>query len=414
MAEEDFSTFNMELLALVAPVLQKQLRGEMLSGEEWLLLEEWKNRSAANAALAERLENPAAVQDMLKTWHDIEKNRELNKQRGISKIKALAFDTINTNPAMRPLPRRLLRYAAAIIFLLGTGAFWWTFHKNNNQELGGNKPPGTAIIGPGHNGAILTLADGSKVVLDSMGNGVVATQYGAKVSLYNGQLAYDPVNSSATGSLIYNTVTTPKGREFRLQLPDGSKVWLNAASTVRYPTTFTDKERRVELEGEAYFEVAKNASRPFIVKLNDATAVEVLGTSFNINAYKNETAIKTTLLEGAVRLQAYQQVQTLTPGQQASISLARQQMKVISNVDIDHVMAWKNGLFDFNDASLEEVMRQLERWYDIEVIYEKGIPAIRFGGEINKKNSLQDVLQILESSNVHYRLEEGRKLVVVP
>ncbi|PUZ20991.1 DUF4974 domain-containing protein [Chitinophaga costaii] len=404
----------MELLALVAPVLQKQLRGEMLSGEEWLLLEEWKNRSAANAALAERLENPAAVQDMLKTWHDIEKNRELNKQRGISKIKALAFDTINTNPAMRPLPRRLLRYAAAIIFLLGTGAFWWTFHKNNNQELGGNKPPGTAIIGPGHNGAILTLADGSKVVLDSMGNGVVATQYGAKVSLYNGQLAYDPVNSSATGSLIYNTVTTPKGREFRLQLPDGSKVWLNAASTVRYPTTFTDKERRVELEGEAYFEVAKNASRPFIVKLNDATAVEVLGTSFNINAYKNETAIKTTLLEGAVRLQAYQQVQTLTPGQQASISLARQQMKVISNVDIDHVMAWKNGLFDFNDASLEEVMRQLERWYDIEVIYEKGIPAIRFGGEINKKNSLQDVLQILESSNVHYRLEEGRKLVVVP
>lgn len=409
MAKEDFPDINTELPDPVVPLLQKLLAGESISSEDLLLLEEWKSRSAYNKALFERLENPAAVQEMLKTWHGIEKNRELNKQRGMSRVSGLT----NTTPApihrLHFLRRGFFRYAAAIILLLGIGAYLWTTNKKTNTPA----LVKTDVIAPGREGAVLTLADGSKMVLDSLGNGVVANQQGVQVLLQNGQLAYDP-SGGTSGETVYNTISTPNGRQFKLLLPDGSKVWLNAASSIKFPTAFAGKERRIELEGEAYFEVAKNADMPFRVTMRDATEVEVLGTSFNINAYRNEAAIRTTLLTGAVRLNAFNQSQTLKPGQQAVIKPSKEQLEVVQSADLDQVMAWKNGLFNFDDASLEEVMRQLERWYDIDVTYAKGVPSIRFGGEINRQNTLQDVLQILEKSNVHFRQEEGRKLVVIP
>lgn len=406
MAKEDSPIINTELLDPVAPLLQKLLIGETLSGEELALLEAWKDRSEENKALFERLENPAAVQEMLKTWHGIEKNRELNKQRAMNRISELVSTPTPAVHQVHFLRRRPFRYAAAVLLLLSAGTYFWAI---NNK--GTDQPPAsaTAVIEPGREGAILTLADGSKVVLDSLGNGLVANQSGVQVVLQNGQLAYD----GSSRETAFNTITTPKGRQFRLQLPDGSKVWLNAASAIKYPTAFTGRERLVELEGEAYFEVAKNAAKPFKITARDAT-VEVLGTSFNVNAYRNESVIRTTLLDGAVRLSAYQQSQTLKPGQQALAKPAGEQLEVVNDADLDKVMAWKNGLFNFEDASLEEVMRQLERWYDIEVTYAKGIPPIRFGGEINRQNTLQDVLQILEKSNVHFRFEESRKLVVIP
>jgi len=397
---------NTELLDPVAPLLQKLLVGETLSGEELALLEAWKNRSEENRALFERLGNPAAVQQMLKAWHEIEKKRELNKQRAMSRINDMVSTPAPAVHQVHFLRRRPFRYAAAALLLLSAGTYFWTVNNKGTDQPAGKS---ATIIAPGREGAVLTLADGSKVVLDSLNNGVVANQSGVQVVLQNGQLAYD----GSSKEIAFNTITTPKGRQFRLQLPDGSKVWLNAASAIKYPTAFTGKERLVELEGEAYFEVAKNAAMPFKVSARDAT-VEVLGTSFNVNAYRNESVIKTTLLDGAVRLNAYQQSQTLKPGQQAVAKPAREQLEVVNNADIDKVMAWKNGLFNFEDASLEEVMRQLERWYDIEVTYAKGIPPIRFGGEINRQNTLQDVLQILEKSNVHFRFEESRKLVVIP
>lgn len=408
MAKEDFPFINMELPDPVAPLLQKMLNGELLSGEEQRLLEEWKGRSEENKTLFERLGNPVAVHEMLKAWHEIEKNRELSKQRGMNRIQELLNKPAPPVHQVHFLRRRPFRYAAAVLLLLSAGTYFWTTNNKKQQLADGNKP--SRVIAPGREGAILTLADGSQVVLDSLGNGVVANQSGVQVLLQNGQLAYD----GSSKETAYNTITTPKGRQFRLQLPDGSKVWLNAASSVKYPTTFTGRERRVELEGEAYFEVAQNANLPFKVKVGDATEVEVLGTSFNINSYPDEAAIRTTLLDGAVRLNAYRQSQTLKPGQQAVVKPAKAQLDIVNNTDLDKVMAWKNGLFNFDDASLEEVMRQLERWYDIEVTYAKGIPAIRFGGEINRQNTLQDVLQILEKSNVHFRFEDSRKLVVIP
>ena len=298
-----------------------------------------------------------------------------------------------------------------------------------------NSKPLPSEILPGREGAILTLANGLQVVLDSLGNGVIAAQYGSRVVLQNGQLAYDPTGE-ATGKMMYNTMTTPKGRQFSLVLPDGTKVWLNAASSLRYPTVFPGNERRVEVNGEAYFEVAKESARPFFVIINNKATVQVLGTSFNVNAYEDEASINTTLLEGSVKvavtpsagmlLPAVQSAVLLMPGQQAQIapvsgrsantnrSPGRAGIKLIKNADINKVMAWKNGAFNFDGVSLEEMMRQLERWYDIQVVYENGVPDIHFVGEMSRGVTLKGLIKGLEASEVHFRIEEGRRLVVMP
>ncbi|SIN68394.1 FecR family protein [Chitinophaga niabensis] len=309
---------------------------------------------------------------------------------------------------IRFLPRRRLSWAAAsIILLLAAGAYFRTTQKKNMPQ-----PAIATVISPGKQGAILTLADGSQVVLDSLGNGVVAKQNGASIVLMNGQLAYDPAEN-ASGEIVFNTISTPKGRQFQVTLPDGTRVWLNAASSLRYPTAFAGKEREVEITGEAYFEVAKNAQMPFMVSVNNKAGIQVLGTHFNVNAYKNENAIATTLLEGSVRVAQYGTTSgnvILQPGQQAQITGASG-IKVIENANIDKVIAWKNGLFHFEGTSLAEIMRQLERWYDIEVVYEKGIPDIEFEGEMTKDVSLNGLLVMLGKTELHFRIE-GRKLIV--
>lgn len=324
----------------------------------------------------------------------------------------LATETKQPARLVSLLSRKWVRYAAAVFILAGLGLFYLLQPKtaSNAQQVAEQNVVND--VAPGKNGAILTLIDGSTVVLDSLGNGWLTTQSGTKVQLVNGQLVYE-AGAAPPVAVGYNTMTTPKGRQFQLVLPDGSKVWLNAASSIRYPIVFNGAERRVEITGEAYFEVAHHASKPFRVQVNNETEIEVLGTHFNINAYDNEESINTTLLEGAVRIKNNKQRIVLTPGQQAQVS-GRQAIKVVDDVDVDKVMAWKNGVFNFNDASLQEVMRQLERWYDIEVVYEKDVPPLEFYGKMGKDLSLTAVLSGLEKSNVHFRLEEGRRLVVLP
>lgn len=309
-----------------------------------------------------------------------------------------------------PTPVHFLRkwgWAAAILLVLGTGIYFWTTGNKSNVSQVATAKPGE--IAPGRDGAILTLADGSQVVLDSLGNGVIAVQNGAQAVIRNGKLEYD-VTGVMPREMVYNTIATPKGRQFSLLLPDGSRVWLNAASSIRFPTRFIGQERCVNISGEAYFEVAKNAAMPFRVSLNNGTNIEVLGTHFNVQAYEDEHSIYTTLLEGRVKTGGL----VLAPGQQAQMSRRNPgNVKRVSEVDIDNVMAWKNGLFNFNGASLQQVMKQLERWYNIEVVYEKGVPNIGFGGKMTKSISLNGVLIALEKSEVHFRLE-GRKLIVMP
>lgn len=344
-------------------------------------------------------------------------NLEVSKDLAFEKLMQRLSDPIREEKPLKTLAGRRWYWAAAAILLLSvSGVYWWL-----------TKAPATGIVQepankqqqeilPGKNGAVLTLADGRQVVLDSVGNGLVATQGGGQVVLQNGQLSYSGAGS-ATAATEYNTMQTPKGRQFNLRLPDGTVVWLNAASTLRYPVAFSGKERRVEIKGEAYFEVAQNRQQPFIVSINERAELEVLGTSFNVNAYDNEASIRTALVEGSVRVDGNtnrpeKNAVVLKPGQMARIQGADKIS--VERFDTDKVLAWKNGAFNFNGASLEEIMRQLERWYDIEVEYEKGVPDIRLGGELSRDVSLADLLKGLKESELHFRIESGRRLVILP
>ena len=321
--------------------------------------------------------------------------------------------------------RRNAAIAASLLILLAIGGYFWLRHRDP-PAIVSSKQKLLPEIGPGREGAVLTLADGRNVLLDSMGNGNVATQNGARIELQNGQLAYHPDGEPAK-DIVYNTMTTPKGRQFSLLLPDGSRVWLNAASSLRFPTTFSGNMRRVEVTGEAFFEVVPNTSQPFQVNIVNQAVVEVLGTSFNVNAYTNEAVIDMTLLEGAVRVspagkdkKTVQQDRSvkavvLKPGQQARLFTGQQTpaMKVTDDADMDKVMAWKNGLFNFNGLSFGEIMRQLERWYDIKVVYENDIvPHKRLAGEMTRGVSLNGLLKQLGEMGVRYKLNNRTLLIL--
>ena len=311
-------------------------------------------------------------------------------------------------------------WAAAAILIIGSGAYYWLATQHHNHELTSGNPPVQNEIAPGGDKAVLTLSDGTTIHLDSASNGAIAQQGNASiVKLANGQITYN-LKGAATGGIMMNTMRTPRGGQYQLTLPDGTQVWLNAASSITYPAVFAGKERKVTISGEAYFEVVKHSEHPFIVDVEGKSSVEVLGTHFNVNSYADESAIKTTLLEGSVkvtpgtaeRIGSPSGAVVLRPGQQAQID--QQRLSVLNNVNIDKVMAWKNGLFNFEDASLAEVMRQLARWYNVEVIYEKGIPDIRFEGEISRNINLSNLLKVLARAEVKFRIEEGRRLVVLP
>jgi ferric-dicitrate binding protein FerR (iron transport regulator) len=245
----------------------------------------------------------------------------------------------------------------------------------------------------------------------------------------DGLLVYERPGMStgdAQPTLSYHTLFIPRGQHYQVVLPDGSKVWLNAASSLRFPSAFTTKQRKVELNGEAYFEVAKDASKPFQVYVSTlgssqkGTLVEVLGTHFNINAYDNEQVLKTTLLEGSVKVTPLQasgitphQSRLLLPGQQAQIfsNSETQQSVKVHTVDVEAEVAWKNNLFNFHLADIKTIMRQMARWYDVEVVYEGAVPVRSFSGKINRNTNLNTVLKILEQSGIHFRVE-GKRIIV--
>jgi ferric-dicitrate binding protein FerR (iron transport regulator) len=271
----------------------------------------------------------------------------------------------------------------------------------------------TKDIAPGTDKAILTLSDGSKIVLDSTGKGIIALQGSTRIEkTANGRLAYNGVANNEINekpeAIVFNTLTTPPAAQFQVVLPDGSRVWLNNASSLRYPTAFAGKNREVELTGEAYFEIAKDAVHPFKVRANDM-AVDVLGTSFNVMAYTNEGAIKTTLLSGGVRVSRGNEHSILKPGEQAQLTASS--LKVTNEVNLDAVVAWKNGFFNFDNADIPAVMRQIGRWYDVEVSYEGAMPTRSFGGKMNRNLHLSEVMEVLKTSDINCRIE-GRKLIV--
>jgi ferric-dicitrate binding protein FerR (iron transport regulator) len=258
-------------------------------------------------------------------------------------------------------------------------------------------------VAPGGNKALLTLADGQTIVLDSAANGTLATDGGATITkTAGGKIAYTTGNGQPNSAVVYNTMTTPRGGQYQLALPDGSSVWLNAASSITYPTVFSGSSRIVRITGEAYFEVAHNASKPFIVE-TPTERVTVLGTHFNVNSYTDEPATKVSLLEGSVKIGA----QVLRPGQ-AYVNGKVQSTNVTQDV------AWTKGVFDFHRVPLAQAMRQLSKWYAVDVVYEQGVPDIVFGGSMGRDLNLSQVLSFLEKAGVHFRLTDHRQLIVTP
>ena len=302
--------------------------------------------------------------------------------------------------------------ASSVALIIGIGAYYWYQHMQGKRPV--DMVQSTTRVQPGQNGALLTLSNGSQVLLDTLQNGRIVLQGGVVARIRNGILLYE-----GTGSEVqYNTISTPKGRQFQLQLSDGTNVWLNAESSIRYPVTFAGNERLVRIIGEVFLEVAQNPSIPFRVDVNGSTWLEVLGTSFNVNAYENEGAIRTTLQEGSLRVVGdrfnghLQKV--LSPGQQALTTKGNADIRVFDDVNAASVTAWKDGVFDFNNVPLEEAMRQLARWYDIEVVYQQPVPKVQLGGTIKRSLPFADVLYFLGKVGLHYKLEGNRRLIVLP
>lgn len=313
--------------------------------------------------------------------------------------------------------------AAAAVLLLMVGGFW--LYESRKPEMGSRESasamPRKDVL-PGHNGAVLTLSNGQKIVLDSAGNGQLAKDANVAVIKKDGEIIY----RGKTNEIVYNTISTAKGRQWQLTLPDGTKVWLNAASSIQYPLSFTGSERKVEITGEAYFEVVHNAKMPFRVYINtpsgDGGIIEDIGTHFNVNAYSDESNIKTTLLEGSVRVSTGHHSSlvnpnsslTLLPGEQAQVNAKAKSVKLVKDADVMQAVAWKNGVFAFTDANLPAVMRQLSRWYNVEVEYAGAIPSGEFSGKIGKNLTLAQVLKGLTSTRVNFRIENSNKIIILP
>lgn len=302
--------------------------------------------------------------------------------------------------------------AAAILVILTAGIV--LFDYKSNTSIKNEVLTNVNKIRPGSNKAILTLSDGSKIELTGTANGSIANQSGVSITkTKDGEIVYTVTNGTGKKAVaVYNNISTPKGGKYELTLPDGTKVWLNAASSLKYPTYFAGKDRKVELEGEAYFEVKKNQKMPFLVRANGAT-VEVLGTHFNMKAYHDEDVLKTTLLEGAVRLRGKNSVAVLAPGQQALLYYKGDDINV-RQVKTAEAVAWKDGYFIFKETNLRDIMNQISRWYDVEIEYQCDTRDKSFGGIYSKDKDINELLKGLELTKlVHFKIE-GRRIVVTP
>lgn len=299
--------------------------------------------------------------------------------------------------------------AIAAMLVIAGGLYLYTKpqHKPGkiNTLVKNDLPPGT-------NKAVLTLSNGSKINLDTAGNGILAKQGNISVEKYNkGKVTYTANNNNAGVKPVFNTITTPKGGQYQVVLPDGTKAWLNAASYITFPTVFEGGKRDVEIGGEVYFEVAKNKEKPFSVTCA-GQKLTVLGTHFNVNAYAEEAAVKTTLLEGSVKISNGADNVILKPGQQSLITTGSEnKIQVFSTVDLDEVVAWKNGFFQFNRADIRTIMNQISRWYNVDVEISGKLPDGHYRGNISRNVNLSKVLKVMELSGIHFTIE-GRKIIV--
>lgn len=377
-----------------------------MTDEEYLILFEKCQANTATAAERARFEAYLAAAELPDLpWNEASMGAEAATRHRI-------FERLQ--PATQPpRPKRRRQWAGllALLAVLAIGLVYWNLRPRQAAPLATTKPAKLQPLAPGRSQATLTLADGRTVLLDQAQRGMLARQGASQVQkTADGQLRY-AAGAAAANTLLFNTVATPRGGQYQLTLPDGSQVWLNAASSLRFPVAFTGAERRVELTGEAYFEVAKDAKHPFKVAAR-GTEVTVLGTHFDVQAYADEPALATTLLEGSVRLRQGAQQVLLRPGQQAQPRPAGTIR--VREVDVQHAVAWKNGYFVFNDEPIEAIMRQVSRWYDVDVRYQGTLTNKDFNGKISRYKDAAAVLRVLELTGAVHFTTEGRRITVQP
>jgi len=398
-----------EIEIRVVDLIEKQLNGE-LSDAEKQELETWENQSESNRRIVRHLTDNNHLKHSISDSYPDER-----KDRVLATIHAMIEADQGAVGKVRMMTIRKIMSAAAAIVVITIGSYVLLNHRTEQKiaKTEEKKTSVTSDIAPGTFKARLTLSDGSIIVLDSAAKGKLVQQGNTQVLNKDGSLAYAP-NAAKPGLVIYNTLTTAKGEIYSLELSDGSKVWLNSASSIRYPVSFNGEERRVEITGEAYFEVAHlDNKQPFKVTAN-GMEVKVLGTHFNVNSYQDDAIIKTTLLEGSIRVTsvANSKTEVLAPGQQAQIS-DKGELKVIKDADVEKEVAWKDGLFIFKGDNVMEVMNQLSRWYNIDVIYQGKIPLLQFYGIINRNQPASNVLNILQTKGSHFKID-GSKIIVYP
>jgi transmembrane sensor len=409
--------------------LLHRLETNAISHEEFAELLQWMNDNEREAAMVAVLQEAAAGHQAMELSPE-----ELNRMW--TAVRERQTPAIVPAHRIHFLRTAWFRYAAAIIILFGIGSY---LYLNNQKEkpsvtTATNPVPVQNDVAPGGNKATLTLADGSKIILDSASDGIIAKQGNATIQKNQNKIIYPSLSEGpGVGSkeISYNTMTTPRGGQYQLTLPDGTQVWLNAESSITYPTAFSERERerRVSITGEAYFEVAKNKTKPFIVSVssgegkreteNKTLDIEVLGTHFNVNAYSEEPTKNITLLEGSVRLTSHfspltsvHTSLTLKPGQQGQYNPRNENLSLAVHPDVEQAVAWKNGFFQYNRTPVKNALRQFARWYDVEVVYENDEPAMMLSGKMQRSLNLTQALEIIKTVGIQYRIE-NRKLIIL-
>jgi transmembrane sensor len=300
---------------------------------------------------------------------------------------------------------------AAIILLMAGSSYFYFRHPEPKQFAVHRSILVTNDVKSGTYGAILTRSNGQTIILDTVKNGKIMQVIGSEVTKAGKNLTFANA-PSPNNKIEYYTLSTPRARQQQLMLPDGTQIWLNAQSSVKFPSTFTGTRREVEITGEAYFEVIKDASKPFIVNVNNAE-IEVLGTHFNVMAYNNESTLETTLLEGSVKFRKGNNQIFLKPGQQSQL-FHNAQIRLVDDVNLDQIVAWKNGMQSFNSADIKTIMRQVERWYDVDVEYKGNMTMRKFTGDIPRDAKLSEILKLFEVNKIHFQMDAAhRKLTVM-
>ncbi|SEW54089.1 FecR family protein [Chitinophaga arvensicola] len=356
-------------------------------------------------------EEAGALHDWYNSFDDSEVELPLEPGEDRRQLEQRLLNRLR--PVMQPARVRRTpwwRYAAAaalLILVTVSGIIGWQHrYPSPGKKIIATHTPAKDKA-PANQKAMLTLADGSTITLDDAANGALGKQGGAKIiKKEKGQLAYQADNTA--GEVVYNTLTVPRGGQYQLVLPDGTKVWLNSATSLRYPTAFRGTERKVILQGQAFFDIATNAKQPFKVQANEMEVL-ALGTRFDMMAYADEPTINATLIDGKIKVQD----KILRPGQQAVLALSRHQLTV-RDADVNKIMAWKNGLFVFNNTDLPTILREVARWYDVEIVYQAAPGKELYGGGISRNLNLSAVLDVLEKNGINHFKTEGNKIVVLP